>query len=50
MSVNPKKKQVDRTALSVALTVGLYGAAFGAAGVTAGFCFPYSVINFSGRR
>ena len=37
MSVNPKKNQVDRTALSVAFTVGLYGAAFGAAGVTAGF-------------
>ena len=37
MSVNPKRTQVDRTALSVAFTVGLYGAAFGAAGVTAGF-------------
>jgi len=35
--VNPKKNQVDRTAFSVAFTVGLYGAAFGAAGVTAGF-------------
>jgi predicted branched-subunit amino acid permease len=37
VSVNPKRTQVDRTALSVAFTVGLYGAAFGAAGVTAGF-------------
>ena len=34
---NPRKNQVDRTGLSVAFTVGLYGAAFGAAGVTAGF-------------
>lgn len=37
MSINPKKNPVDRTSLSVAFTVGLYGAAFGAAGVTAGF-------------
>ena len=52
MSVNPKKKQVDRTALSVALTVGLYGAAFGAAGVTAGFSILQtcllSILLFSG--
>ena len=52
MSVNPKKKQVDRTALSVALTVGLYGAAFGAAGVTAGFSIlqtcMLSILLFSG--
>ena len=44
MSINPKKNPVDRTALSVAFTVGLYGAAFGAAGVTAGF----SILLFSG--
>ena len=37
MSINPKTNPIDRTALSVAFTVGLYGAAFGAAGVTAGF-------------
>jgi predicted branched-subunit amino acid permease len=52
VSVNPKKKQVDRTALSVALTVGLYGAAFGAAGVTAGFSILQtcllSILLFSG--
>jgi len=52
VSVNPKKKQVDRTALSVALTVGLYGAAFGAAGVTAGFSIlqtcMLSILLFSG--
>lgn len=52
MSVNLKKKQVDRTALSVALTVGLYGAAFGAAGVTAGFSILQtcllSILLFSG--
>ena len=52
MSVNPKKNQVDRTALSVALTVGLYGAAFGAAGVTAGFSILQtcllSILLFSG--
>ena len=34
---NPRKNQVDRTGLSVAFTVGLYGAAFGAAAVAAGF-------------
>ena len=44
MSVNPKKNQVDRTALSVAFTVGLYGAAFGAAGVTAGFSILQSCL------
>jgi len=52
VSVNPKKKQIDRTALSVALTVGLYGAAFGAAGVTAGFSILQtcllSILLFSG--
>jgi 4-azaleucine resistance transporter AzlC len=50
--VNPKKNQVDRTALSVAFTVGLYGAAFGAAGVTAGFSILQtcllSILIFSG--
>ena len=52
MSVNPKRTQVDRTALSVAFTVGLYGAAFGAAGVTAGFSILQtcllSILLFSG--
>ena len=52
MSVNPKKNQVDRTALSVAFSVGLYGAAFGAAGVTAGFSILQtcllSILLFSG--
>lgn len=52
MSVNPKGTQVDRTALSVAFTVGLYGAAFGAAGVTAGFSILQtcllSILLFSG--
>ena len=52
MSVNPKSTQVDRTALSVAFTVGLYGAAFGAAGVTAGFSILQtcllSILLFSG--
>lgn len=52
MSVNPKKNQVDRTALSVAFTVGLYGAAFGAAGVTADFSILQtcllSILLFSG--
>ena len=50
--MNPKKSQVDRTALSVAFTVGLYGAAFGAAGVTAGFSILQtcllSILLFSG--
>ena len=52
MSVNPKKNQVDKTAFSVAFTVGLYGAAFGAAGVTAGFSILQtcllSILLFSG--
>ena len=52
MSINPKKNLVDRTALSVAFTVGLYGAAFGAAGVTAGFSILQtcllSILLFSG--
>ena len=50
--MNPKKNQVDRTAFSVAFTVGLYGAAFGAAGVTAGFAILQtcllSILLFSG--
>jgi predicted branched-subunit amino acid permease len=50
--VNPKKNLVDRTAFSVAFTVGLYGAAFGAAGVTAGFSILQtcllSILLFSG--
>jgi predicted branched-subunit amino acid permease len=52
VSVDPKKNQVDRTSLSVAFTVGLYGAAFGAAGVTAGFSILQtcllSILLFSG--
>ena len=52
MSINPNRNQVDRTALSVAFTVGLYGAAFGAAGVTAGFSILQtcllSILLFSG--
>jgi predicted branched-subunit amino acid permease len=52
VSVNPKRNQVDRTALSVAFTVGLYGAAFGAAGVTADFSILQtcllSILLFSG--
>ena len=52
MSINQKKNPVDRTALSVAFTVGLYGAAFGAAGVTAGFSILQtcllSILLFSG--
>ena len=52
MSINPNRKQVDRTALSVAFTVGLYGAAFGAAGVTADFSILQtcllSILLFSG--
>jgi predicted branched-subunit amino acid permease len=52
VSINPKRNQVDRTALSVAFTVGLYGAAFGAAGVTAGFSILQtcllSILLFSG--
>ena len=50
--MNPKKNQVDRTAFSVAFTVGLYGAAFGAAGVTADFSILQtcllSILLFSG--
>ena len=34
---DPRRNPIDRTSLSVAFTVGLYGAAFGAASVTAGF-------------
>lgn len=52
MSINQKKNPVDRTSLSVAFTVGLYGAAFGAAGVTAGFSILQtcllSILLFSG--
>jgi predicted branched-subunit amino acid permease len=50
--INPKTNPVDRTSLSVAFTVGLYGAAFGAAGVTAGFSILQtcllSLLLFSG--
>ena len=49
---NSRTNQVDRTAISVAFTVGLYGAAFGAAGVTAGFSILQScllsILLFSG--
>jgi len=37
VSIKPRNDAVERTSLSVAFTVGLYGAAFGAAGITAGF-------------
>jgi 4-azaleucine resistance transporter AzlC len=37
VSIKFNNDSVGRTSLSVAFTVGLYGAAFGAAGVTAGF-------------
>jgi len=51
VSINPKTNPID-TALSVAFTVGLYGAAFGAAGVTAGFSILQtcllSLLLFSG--
>jgi predicted branched-subunit amino acid permease len=50
--INPKTNPVDRTSLSVAFTVGLYGAAFGAAGITAGFSILQtcllSLLLFSG--
>lgn len=52
MSIKPKNDAVLRTSLSVAFTVGLYGAAFGAAGVTAGFTILQtcllSILLFSG--
>jgi predicted branched-subunit amino acid permease len=52
VSINPKINPTDRTALSVAFTVGLYGAAFGAAGVSAGFTILQtcllSILLFSG--
>ena len=52
MSINPRSNPIDRTAVSVAFTVGLYGAAFGAAGVTAGFSILQtcllSILLFSG--
>lgn len=52
MSISPKSNSVDRTGLSVAFTVGLYGAAFGAAGVTADFSILQtcllSLLLFSG--
>ncbi|CAB4589410.1 unannotated protein [freshwater metagenome] len=52
MSIKPKNDPVERTSLSVAFTVGLYGAAFGAAGITAGFSILQtcllSLLLFSG--
>ncbi len=52
MSIKPKNDALSRTSLSVAFTVGLYGAAFGAAGVTAGFSILQtcllSLLLFSG--
>ena len=52
MSIKPRNDAVERTSLSVALTVGLYGAAFGAAGITAGFSILQtcllSLLLFSG--
>jgi predicted branched-subunit amino acid permease len=52
VSIKPKNDAVERTSLSVAFTVGLYGAAFGAAGITAGFSILQtcllSLLLFSG--
>jgi hypothetical protein len=52
VSIKPKNDPVERTSLSVAFTVGLYGAAFGAAGITAGFSILQtcllSLLLFSG--
>jgi predicted branched-subunit amino acid permease len=52
VSANPKQTPVHRTSLSVSFTVGLYGAAFGAAGITAGFSVLQtcllSILLFSG--
>ena len=52
MSIKPRNDAVERTSLSVAFTVGLYGAAFGAAGITAGFTILQtcllSLLLFSG--
>ncbi len=52
MSIKPKNDPVERTSLSVAFTVGLYGAAFGAAGITAEFSIlqtcMLSLLLFSG--
>ena len=52
MSIKPKNDPVERTSLSVAFTVGLYGAAFGAAGITAEFSILQtcllSLLLFSG--
>lgn len=52
MSIKPKNDALSRTSLSVAFAVGLYGAAFGAAGVTAGFSILQtcllSLLLFSG--
>jgi predicted branched-subunit amino acid permease len=52
VSIKPRNDAVERTSLSVAFTVGLYGAAFGAAGITAGFSILQtcllSLLLFSG--
>ncbi len=52
MSIKPRNDAVERTSLSVAFTVGLYGAAFGAAGITAEFSILQtcllSLLLFSG--
>lgn len=52
MSIKPRNDAAERTSLSVAFTVGLYGAAFGAAGITAGFSILQtcllSLLLFSG--
>ena len=52
MSIKPRNDAVERTSLSVAFTVGLYGAAFGAAGITAEFSIlqtcMLSLLLFSG--
>jgi predicted branched-subunit amino acid permease len=52
VSIKPRNDAVERTSLSVAFTVGLYGAAFGAAGITAEFSILQtcllSLLLFSG--
>jgi predicted branched-subunit amino acid permease len=52
VSIKPKNDAVERTSLSVDFTVGLYGAAFGAAGITAEFSILQtcllSLLLFSG--
>lgn len=52
IAVTPAPRATFRDALSVALTVGAYGVAFGAAGIAAGFSvlqtFLFSLLTFTG--